>query len=176
MIEKPQYGLAWFRISFERLPVKAHTKGEHVLRFEATVHNTKELRCRRGLNNLSEIITRLARMTVLFATALDCADISFVPSGILDDLPAPPAAGVARTVGTDLNRLRIRAALTAPVALASGPARLHRCRVRGQGPAHDQQRWSQQAPGLRLPPWCGVQQRWKKALDIRAGAVDWRPV
>jgi hypothetical protein len=119
--EKPQYGLAWFRISFGRLQVKAYTKGEHVLRFEATVHNTRELRCRRGLDNLSEIITRLAGITGRFATALDCADISFIPDGILDDLPAPSAAGPARTAGIDLNKRRIRAALAAAVALAPAP-------------------------------------------------------
>ena len=37
VIEKPQYGLAWFRIRFGMLQLKAYTKGEHVLRFEATV-------------------------------------------------------------------------------------------------------------------------------------------
>src|SRR5262249_55821865 len=51
VIEKPQYGLAWFRIRFGLLQLKAYTKGEHVLRFEATVHNTKQLRCRRSLEN-----------------------------------------------------------------------------------------------------------------------------
>jgi hypothetical protein len=56
VIEKPQYGLAWFRIRFGLLQLKACTKGEHVLRFEATVHNTKELRCRRSLENFPEII------------------------------------------------------------------------------------------------------------------------
>ena len=61
MIEKPRYGLSWFRISFGRLQLKAYTKGEHVLRFEATVHNTKELRCRRSLENFAEIIDRLGR-------------------------------------------------------------------------------------------------------------------
>jgi hypothetical protein len=40
---KPQYGLSWFRIRFGRLQLKAYTKGEHVLRLEATVHNAKEL-------------------------------------------------------------------------------------------------------------------------------------
>jgi hypothetical protein len=33
VIEKPRYGLSWFRISFGRLQLKAYTKGEHVLRF-----------------------------------------------------------------------------------------------------------------------------------------------
>jgi hypothetical protein len=41
VIAKPRYGLSWFRISFGRLQLKAYTKGEHVLRFEATVHNAK---------------------------------------------------------------------------------------------------------------------------------------
>ena len=70
---KPRYGLSWFRISFGRLQLKAYTKGEHVLRFEATVHNTKELRCRRSLDNFAEIIDRLAGMADRFATALDYA-------------------------------------------------------------------------------------------------------
>ena len=37
----------------------------------ATVHNTKELRCRRGLDNFDQIITRLAGMAGRFATTLD---------------------------------------------------------------------------------------------------------
>jgi hypothetical protein len=89
VIEKPQYGLSWFRIRFGRLQLKAYTKGEHVLRFEATVHNAKELRCRRGLDNFAEIIARLAGIAGRFATALDCADIGFLPDGILDELPLP---------------------------------------------------------------------------------------
>ncbi len=55
------------------------------LRFEATVHNTKELRCRRGMDNFPEIITRLAAMAERFATVLDCADISFIADGLRDD-------------------------------------------------------------------------------------------
>ena len=45
---KPQYGLTWLKVQFGRLQLKAYTKGEHVLRLEAAVHNTKELRCRRS--------------------------------------------------------------------------------------------------------------------------------
>jgi len=41
VIENSQYGLTWFRVRFGLLQLKACTKGEHVLRFEATVHNTK---------------------------------------------------------------------------------------------------------------------------------------
>jgi hypothetical protein len=119
VIGKPRYGLTWFRISFGLLQLKAYTKGEHVLRFEATVHNTKERRCRRGLDNFDQIITRLAGMADRFATTLDCADTSFLPDGILDQLPLPSQLGATRTGGIDLNKPRIRAALAAALALAA---------------------------------------------------------
>jgi hypothetical protein len=135
VIEKPQYGLTWFRVRFGLLQLKAYTKGEHVLRFEATVHNTKELRCRRSLDNFPEIITRLAGMAERFATTLDCADISFLTDGTLDELPLPSRLGAARTAGIDLNKPRIRAALAAALALAPSPHGFtvaeHAARVRG---------------------------------------------
>jgi hypothetical protein len=134
VIEKPRYGLSWFRITFGRLQLKAYTKGEHVLRFEATVHNAKELRCRRSLENFAEIITLLAGMADRFATALDCADIGFLPDGLLDELPQPVQAGDRRIAGVDLNKPRIRAALSAALALAPAPrgftAAQHAARVR----------------------------------------------
>jgi hypothetical protein len=102
-------------------PLKAYTKGEHVLRFEATVHNTRELRCRRGLDNFPEIIARLAGMTERFATTLDCADVSFLPDGTLDELPRPSRIGAIRVGGIDLNKPRIRAALAAALALTPAP-------------------------------------------------------
>ena len=121
VIEKPQYGLSWFQIRFGRLQLKAYTKGEHVLRFEATVHNTKELRCRRGLENFAQIITLLAGMADRFATTLDCADIGFLPDGVLDELPLPAQTGTGTIAGVDLNKPRIRAALSAALALAPAP-------------------------------------------------------
>ncbi len=121
VIEKPQYGLTWFRVRFGLLQLKAYTKGEHVLRFEATVHNTRELRCRRGLDHFGEIITRLAGMAGRFATALDCADISFLPDGILGQLPLPSRLGATRTGGIDLNKPRIHATLRAALALTAAP-------------------------------------------------------
>ena len=44
---------------------------------------TKELRCRRSLDNFDQIITMLAGMASRFATALDCADTGFLPDGVL---------------------------------------------------------------------------------------------
>jgi len=121
VIERPQYGLSWFQIRFGRLQLKACTKGEHVLRFEATVHNTKELRCRRSLDNFAQIITLPAEMADRFATTLDCADIGFLPDGVLDELPLPAQTGTGTIAGVDLNKPRIRAALSAALALAPAP-------------------------------------------------------
>jgi hypothetical protein len=105
-----------------------------VLRFEATVHNAKELRCRRSLDNFDQVIGRLAGMADRFATALDCADTGFLPDGVLDELPLPAQAGDRRIAGIDLNKPRIRAALAAALALAPAPGGFtvaeHAARVR----------------------------------------------
>jgi hypothetical protein len=85
------------------------------------VHNTRELRCRRGLDNFPEIITRLAGMADRFAATLDCADIGFLPDGTLDQLPLPARIGATRTGGIDLNKPRMRAALAAALALTAAP-------------------------------------------------------
>jgi hypothetical protein len=85
------------------------------------VHNTKELRCRRSLDNFPEIIARLAGMAERFCTALDCVDISFLNDTALDELPLPSRAGVTRVGGTGLNKPHIRAALAAALAPAAAP-------------------------------------------------------
>jgi hypothetical protein len=56
-----------------------------------------------------------------FATTVDCADIAFIADGTLDDLPLPSRIGATRTGGIDLNKPRIRAALSAALALAAAP-------------------------------------------------------
>ena len=134
------------------MQLKAYTKGEHVLRFEATVHNAKELRCRRSLEYFDQIITMLAGMANRFATALDCADTGFLPDGLLDELPLPAQAGASRIAGIDLNKPRIRAALSAALALAPAPGGFtvaeHAARVR-QITGHDGYTIRQAAYDLR---------------------------
>ena len=48
MIEKPEYDLTKFKVHFGQLTLKGYTKGERVLRFEAIVHNTKDLETAAG--------------------------------------------------------------------------------------------------------------------------------
>jgi hypothetical protein len=121
VIEKPRWDLTLFKVHFGLLTLKGYTKGEHVLRFEAIVHNTKQLRCGCVLDHFGEIVDRLAGMAKRFATTLDCIDIGFLPENTLDELPLPSQIGRTRVGGIDLNKPRIRAALTAVLALAAAP-------------------------------------------------------
>ncbi len=121
MLEKPRYDLTWFKVHFGLLTLKVYTKGEHVLRVEATVHNTRELGCGRVLEQFPEIIGRLAGMAERFCTTLDCVDAGFITDQTLDELPRPSQLGRTKVGGVDLNKPRMRAALTAVLALAAAP-------------------------------------------------------
>ena len=110
-----------FKLHFGRLTGKAYTKGERVLRFEAIAHNTAELRCGRMIEKFPEIVTQLAGIADRFATALDCVDTGFIGDGILDQLPAGSTLGATRVGGVDLNKKRMRDALSAVLALAPAP-------------------------------------------------------
>jgi hypothetical protein len=92
-----------------------------VLRFEAIVHNTKELGCGRAVDKFPTIVAKLAGMVHRFCTMLDCVDLGFLPDGILDQLPLPGRVGVTRVGGLDLNKPRLRTALTAVLALSAAP-------------------------------------------------------
>ena len=120
-IETPTYDLTVFKLHFGRLTGKAYTKGERVLRFEAIAHNTAELRCGRMIEKFPQIVTQLAGIAERFATALDCVDTGFIGDGILDQLPAGSTLGATRVGGVDLNKKRIRDALSAVLALAPAP-------------------------------------------------------
>lgn len=121
MIETPRYDLTMFKVHFGLLTLKAYTKGEHVLRFEAITHNTKQLRCGRVLDRFPEIIGKLADMVDRFTTTLDCVDVGFLPEDTLDQLPLPSQLGATRIGGIDLNKPRIRSTLAAVLALAAAP-------------------------------------------------------
>jgi hypothetical protein len=120
-IETPTYDLTVFKLHFGRLTGKAYTKGERVLRFEAIVHNTAELRCGRMIEKFPEIVTQLAGIAERFATALDCVDTGFLADGVLDQLPTGSRLGATRIGGVDLNKPRMRDALSAVLALAPAP-------------------------------------------------------
>jgi len=120
-VETPAYDLTIFKLHFGKLTLKVYTKGEHVLRFEAIVHNTKELGCGRRLERFPQIVARLQQILEQFLNNLYCMDASFVSDETLDQLPTPSQVGQSQVGGIDVNKPRMRAVLNAVLSLACSP-------------------------------------------------------
>lgn len=121
VLERPVYDLTVFTLHFGALTLKAYTKGEHVLRFEALVHNTKALGCGRVVAKFPQIVARLRAMVAEFLTTLHAVDHAFVPAETLEQLPLPSLLGQTRVGGVDLNKPRMRTLLAALLTLAPAP-------------------------------------------------------
>jgi hypothetical protein len=121
VLETPAYDLTVFKLHFGRLTLKAYTKGEHVLRFEVVVHNTKDLGCGRVLERFPLIVARSLSILERFLTTLDCVDAAFISDQTLEQLPLPSRVGKVRVGGIDLNNPRMRAALNVVLALGPSP-------------------------------------------------------
>jgi hypothetical protein len=147
-IETPSYDLTVFKLHFGRLTGKAYTKGERVLRFEAIVHNTAELRCgRMRALPRDRVPAGRYRRTVLHRTGLRghrihrrrCARRAAhrIHAGRYPDRRCRPeqAADAGRALG------RARA--------GPGATRVHRRRARREGPCDDRtiRGWIHHPPG-----------------------------
>ncbi len=121
VVETLAYDLTVFKIHFGSLTLKAYTKGEHVLRIEATAQNTHDLKCGRVVDRFPQIVARLQSMLERFMTTLDCVDVAFIGDQTLDQLPLPSRLGKTRVGGVDLNNVRMRRALSAVLALGPSP-------------------------------------------------------
>jgi hypothetical protein len=121
VVERPTYDLTVFKLHSGKLTLKAYTKGEHVLRFEAIAHNPKELGCGRVVAKFPDIVSRLRRILEGFRDNLHRADVAFLAGDTLDRLPSPSRVGKTRVGGVDLNKPRMRAVLAAVLALAPSP-------------------------------------------------------
>jgi hypothetical protein len=132
VVESPTYDLTVFKVHFGHLTLKAYTKGERVLRIEATVHNTRDLGCGRVLQRFPEIVTRLRAMLERFLTTLDCVDVAFISDDVLDTLPRPSWLGKTRVGGIDLNQPRMRAVLSAVLTLGPAPTGFSAGQVRAR--------------------------------------------
>ena len=93
------YDLTVFKLHCGRLTLKIYSKGERVLRIEAVVHNTRELKCGRALDKFPEV-GRLKAILQRFADALSCIDQCFIADDMLEQLPlrrrsARPSSGAS---------------------------------------------------------------------------------
>jgi hypothetical protein len=125
VVETPVYNLTVFKLHFGSLTLKGYTKGEHVLRFEAVVHNVRDLNCGRRLDRFPQVVGCLTGLLVRFLNTLCCVDTAFVAADLLDTLPLPSQVGATRVGGIDTNKARMRAVLSAVTALSANPQGFH---------------------------------------------------
>jgi hypothetical protein len=115
------YNLTIFKLHCGKLTLKIYTKGERVLRIEAVVHNTQELRCGRSLEKFPHIVAEAKSILIRFMDALSCIDQCFIADTLLEQLPAPSRVGKTTVGGIDLNKPRLRWVAEAMIALAPSP-------------------------------------------------------
>ncbi len=85
-IEKPDYNLTVFKIHFGALTLKLYDKGERTLRAEVVVHNTKDLKCKRGLEHFGTICKKLKDIMQSFLDNLLYTHAATIASGELQQL------------------------------------------------------------------------------------------
>lgn len=120
-VEKPTYDLTILKLHCGKLTLKIYTKGERVLRIEAVVHNTQELRCGRSLQKFPEIVVQAKSILKRFMDALSCVDQCFIADKTLEQLPVPSQVGKTKVGGIDLNKARMRRVIQAVIALSASP-------------------------------------------------------
>jgi hypothetical protein len=117
-IETPVYDLTVFKLHFGQLTLKAYTKGEHVLHFEAIVHHAASLGLGRVLPRFPVLVAHLHGMLDRWLDSLGALDRAFITDEMLEQLPMPAALGHTRIGGIDINQPRMRAVLAAMIACA----------------------------------------------------------
>lgn len=120
-LERPVYDLTIFKIHFGKLTIKMYSKGERVLRIEAIVHNTKQLRCRKRIDRFPQIIALLKGILERFLKVLRGVDVSFVDDGKMETWPLPSKVGTTRVGGIDVNRPRMQAVMEGVIGLSTNP-------------------------------------------------------
>src|SRR3989442_2419352 len=120
-VERPTYDLTIFKLHCGKLTLKIYTKGERVLRIEAVVHNTDELRSGRSLEKFPQIVREAKSILTRFMDALSCVDQCFIADAILEQLPEPSQISKTNVGGIDLNNARIRWVAVAAIALSPSP-------------------------------------------------------
>jgi hypothetical protein len=123
VFERPSYDMTILKAHCGPLKLKLYSKGERVLRIEATVDNARTWKMRLALANFPAVVERLQGMLEKFLQALHCADAACVDDQTWEDMPVPSQVGKSRVAGVNLYKPRLRAVLQAVLALSVLPAR-----------------------------------------------------
>jgi len=98
-----------------------YSKGERVLRIEVIVHNTKQLHCRRRIDQFPQMIVLLKGILERFLKVLRGVDVAFIDDMKLDTWPLASKVGQTRVGGLDVNRPRMRAVMEAVLGFSVNP-------------------------------------------------------
>ena len=120
-IETPDYNLTVFKIHFGRLTVKLYDKGDRTLRAEVVVHNTKDLKCKRGLDSFGQITEKLETIMGSFLSNINYAHIATIDDGTFEQVAQPTQQGDTRLAGVNFNSKRIRQVAVVLLALSVKP-------------------------------------------------------
>ena len=101
-------------------PVES-TLGECVLRTEAIIHNTKELKDARPLEKFSRVVEQLRGMVERFLDTIHYIDACFIADRTLEQLPAATLVGKTKVGGIDYNKPRTRLVMQSVLALSTSP-------------------------------------------------------
>lgn len=121
VVEKPVYNLTVFKVHFGKITIRMYSKGEHVLRIEVVVHNTKALGCGKVIERFGRIVDSLKSILERFLSVLCSVDVSFIDIGMLESWPLGSKVGLAKVGGVDINRPRMRAVMEAVLAVSTKP-------------------------------------------------------
>jgi len=120
-IKAPQYDLTVFKIRWGPVLLKIYDKGQRVLRVEVTVQHAGQLRCGKGLPQLSAIVKRMRQILLDFLAAVQAAHVSFLDRNAFEQWAQPVQRGQRRLAGIDLNKARNRHVVDAVLGLATHP-------------------------------------------------------
>jgi hypothetical protein len=120
-VEKPEYNLTVYKIQFGHIVIKLYDKGERTLRAEIMLLNARDLKCKRSLENLPQIVKCLKQIMTNFLNSITFAHISFLDDGSYDRLLEPEIKGKNRLAGININNLRIRTFMHSLLALSIQP-------------------------------------------------------
>jgi hypothetical protein len=118
-IERTDYDLTVFKLTFGGLELKLYDKAARLLRVEMIVRRMDDLRCGKMLARVPEILAQMRETVVNFMNVVQAVHHCTVGARHLDGLAAPSRHGAKRIAGVDLQKPRMQAVAAGVIALAA---------------------------------------------------------
>jgi hypothetical protein len=85
------------------------------------VHNTKDLKCNRGIDSFGEVVEKLETIMGSFLSNLDHAHVATIDEGAFEEIAKPSQSGENRLAGIDFNKARPKQVAAVLLALSMKP-------------------------------------------------------